>query len=93
MWELTELIQASCYSQFGWDWGDGTPNENGWFPMEHTYSNVTQNYIVKVTSNYSGELRTKPKRLFASLHHPFLPITLSDIIPVYIPDNNLYIPH
>ena len=38
---------------FTWDWGDGTIH-GGWFPQQHTYSDVTKNYIVKVTAHYSG---------------------------------------
>ena len=37
---------------FSWNWGDGSIN-TGWFPQEHTYSDKTRNYLLKVTS--SGE--------------------------------------
>ena len=38
---------------FTWDWGDGQII-NGWFPQTHTYSDLTRNYVLTVTSHYPG---------------------------------------
>jgi len=71
---------------FTWDWGDGT-HENGWFPKEHTYSNVSRNYILKVIANYSGGLKDTAEKLIRFIVPSISPITLSDTFAVHIPDN------
>jgi len=54
----TGYIRVNGYDSGGpmyisWDWGDGN-FENGWFPMTHTYADISQNYILKVVAHYSG---------------------------------------
>ena len=39
---------------FTWDWGDESALESAWFPASHTYSDLTKNYAITVTSHYSG---------------------------------------
>jgi len=69
-----------------WDWGDGTI-ENGWFPMTHTYTDISQNYILKVTAHYSDGGEEEAEALVRFVPPIILPITLSDTIAVHIPDN------
>ena len=38
---------------FTWDWGDGNVT-SGFFPQQHTYSDLAQNYIIALTSHYTG---------------------------------------
>ncbi|MBN1256358.1 MAG: PEP-CTERM sorting domain-containing protein [Planctomycetes bacterium] len=46
-------VDWSCPSSpFIWDWGDGSAPEVSWFPAQHTYTDLTNNYLVTVTSNY-----------------------------------------
>jgi len=70
-----------------WDWGDGN-FENGWFPMTHTYADISQNYIVRVIANYSGGLKDTAEILIRFIPPSIVPITLSDTIAVHIPDND-----
>jgi hypothetical protein len=70
-----------------WDWRDGTIND-GWFYQEHTYSDLTQNYIVKVTANYSDGGAVEEEVLIRFVAPTVSPITLSEIIPVYVPNND-----
>ena len=37
---------------FTWDWGDGS-SATGFFPMIHTYADLSQNYVVTVTAHYA----------------------------------------
>ena len=71
-----------------WDWRDGT-TQNGWFYQEHTYSDRTQNYIVKVTANYSGGGTAEEEVLVRFVAPTISPIPLSEIIPVYVPNNGV----
>jgi hypothetical protein len=72
---------------FDWDWGDGTI-ESGWFPMEHTYFDVSQNYILRVTAHYLGGGEEEAEAVVHFVPPTILPIPLSEVIPVYIPDND-----
>jgi len=38
---------------FTWDWGDGDITQ-GFFPQQHTYTDTTRNYVIKVTAHYFG---------------------------------------
>jgi hypothetical protein len=71
---------------FTWEWGDGAI-ESGWFPMEHTYTGLSQNYTVKVIANYIGGLKDTAEMLVRFIPPSIVPITLSDMIAVHIPDN------
>ena len=70
-----------------WDWGDGS-SENGWFPMTHTYTDVSENYILKVTAHSSSGGEEEAEAVVRFVPPSISPITLSDVIPVYIPDND-----
>ena len=73
---------------FTWDWGNGTIN-NGFFPWRHTYSDLTKNYLVRVTAHYSdgGTDTTEITIRFVS---PAITTTsLSPDIAVSIPDSNI----
>jgi len=71
---------------FNWLWGDGTI-ESGWFPMNHTYSGLNQNYTIQVVANYTGGLKDTAEMLIRFNPPSIFPITLSDTIAVHIPDN------
>ncbi|MBI5838398.1 MAG: T9SS type A sorting domain-containing protein [Candidatus Eisenbacteria bacterium] len=38
---------------FTWNWGDGVV-EPGWFPMTHTYEDVSRSYVCTVMASYVG---------------------------------------
>lgn len=38
---------------FTFSWGDGSGND-GWFPQDHSYTDQTRNYLISVTSHYTG---------------------------------------
>ena len=80
------MFQAALH-YISWDWGDGTI-ENGWFAMTHTYADISENYILRVTAHYSGGGEEEAEAVVRFVPPTILPITLSDMIPVYIPDNN-----
>ena len=73
---------------FTWDWGDGTTT-TGFFPQQHTYSGLTQNYIVKVTSHYSdgGTDTTEIQTRFTAPQ--INPVILNSDIQVSIPDSDV----
>jgi hypothetical protein len=70
---------------FTWDWGDGNI-EDGWFPMQHTYSDVTRNYTVSVTSHYSDgtidEAQTRVQFIYGEVE----PVELWEKAKVTIPE-------
>jgi len=73
---------------FTWDWGDGS-STTGFFPQNHTYSDLTKNYIVSVTSHYSGG-GTDTKEMQARFAAPQItPATLDSDIQVSIPDSDV----
>ena len=73
---------------FTWDWGDGIIT-TGFFPQQHTYSDPTENYIVEVTSHYSGG-GTDTKEIQARFAAPQIaPVILDSDIQVSIPDNDV----
>lgn len=73
---------------FTWDWGDGNISD-GWFPRRHTYSDLTNNYIVKVTAHYSGA-RTDFREIAVRFIPPAItPVSLSPDIAVSVPDSNV----
>jgi hypothetical protein len=72
---------------FTWEWGDGAV-ESGWFPMEHTYTSLSQNYSVKVIANYTGGSKDTAEMYIRFVPPSVVPITLSDTITVHIPDNS-----
>ncbi|MCU0344499.1 MAG: T9SS type A sorting domain-containing protein [Ignavibacterium sp.] len=69
-----------------WDWGDGS-SENGWFPMTHTYADISQNYILIVVANYAGGFEDTAETIIRFVPPSIAPITLSDTIAVHIPEN------
>lgn len=73
---------------FTWDWGDGVAHD-GWFPQNHTYSNITKNYIVKVTAHYSGDKTDFAEILVRFVAPNIVPISLPDNIAVSIPDHDV----
>ncbi|NTW23209.1 MAG: T9SS type A sorting domain-containing protein [Lentimicrobium sp.] len=72
---------------FNWDWGDGI-SETGWFPMNHTYTGLSQNYTVKVVASYTGGLKDTAEMLVRFIPPSIAPIIISDTVAVYIPDNS-----
>jgi len=73
---------------FTWDWEDGTIAD-GWFPLGHTYSDVTKNYIVKVTAHYFDGGTDSTEIIVRFIPPIITPISLSPDIAVSIPDFNV----
>ena len=74
---------------FTWDWGDGSAPEGGWFPRAHTYTNLAENYVITVTSHYSGG-GTDTAEIVARFVAPQIePVNLPSAIEVTIPDSNV----
>jgi hypothetical protein len=74
---------------FTWDWGDGSAPENDWSPKGHTYTDLAENYVITVTSHYSGG-RTDTKELLARFVAPQIsPVNLPSAIEVTIPNSNV----
>ena len=73
---------------FTWDWGDGTVHD-GWFPQHHTYTNITENYIVKVIAHYGGSEEDSAKILVRFIRPAITPISLSQDIEVFIPNHEM----
>ena len=71
---------------FTWDWGDGNVNE-GWFPQWHTYSNLGQNYTLKVTAHYSATESDSVKLVIRFIPSTINPIPLPVSNAVLIPDS------
>ena len=89
--KTTGYVRVNGYVSGGptylsWDWGDGS-FENGWFSMEHFYTNVSENYILKVTAHYSGGGEEEAEAVVRFAPPNISPIALSDMIAVQIPDN------
>ena len=71
---------------FTFNWGDGTVDE-GWFPKEHTYVNMTRNYVVTVTAHYSGG-RTNLAETVVRFAPPDIdPVALPSELAVTIPSH------
>jgi hypothetical protein len=91
-----EVYVNGCDSQcptipFTWDWGDGSEPEDGWFPMEHTYMNLTENYVITVTSHYSGGGTDTAETLARFLAPQISPVDLPSAIEATIPDSNVHL--
>jgi hypothetical protein len=89
-----EVTVNGCDSQcpttpFTWNWGDGSEPEDGWFPMQHTYTNLTQNYIITVTSYYSGGGTDTAETVVRFTAPQISPIPLPSAIEVTIPDSDV----
>lgn len=89
----TDTKQPS--TPFTWNWGDGRTTK-GWFPQKHTYSDLTRNYIIEVTSHYSKN-KTDFEEIIIRFVSPdiqliSLPPDLSIIIPKYRVTLNSRIP-
>ncbi len=72
---------------FTWDWGDGTTND-GWFPRGHNYSDLTKNYIVKVTAHYSASETDSAEILVRFTPPPITAISIAEDVAVSIPDSD-----
>jgi len=70
---------------FTWDWGDDTTT-TGWMNQIHVYEDLTQNYIVNVTSNYGGGETDSAEILVLFTSPDISSITLPPEIIVTIPD-------
>ncbi len=88
-----QVIVNGCDTQgptipFTWDWGDETI-EQGWFPGQHTYTDLTKNYIVTVTSHYSGGGTDTAQTLVRFVAPQINPVTFPSDITVTIPDSDV----
>lgn len=71
---------------FTWDWDDGKVT-TGWFPQSHTYLDRTRNYVVKVTSHYSGGEESSAEALVRFVGPAIAPVPLPSDIAVLIPNS------
>jgi hypothetical protein len=73
---------------FTWNWGDGTITQ-GWFPSSHTYSDRTKNYIITVTSHYTGGGTGSAQTMAHFVSPQISPRMLPSDISVTIPDSSV----
>ena len=73
---------------FTWDWGDGTI-VNGWFPQQHTYTDLGRSYNVRVTSHYSGGGSDLCEVLVRFVPPVVAPVALPPELAVTIPDHEV----
>lgn len=73
---------------FTWDWGDGSVND-GWFPQGHTYSDLTKNYILKVTAHYSDGTADCAEIIIRFVSPIISPVSLLPGIAVSIPASDV----
>jgi hypothetical protein len=88
---------------FSWDWGDGQVTQ-GFFPASHTFSDLSQNYIVMVTAHYkdgsTASVQTIIRFAAPSVKAVSLPpdigvtipasaLTLASRMAAYTPSSNL----
>jgi hypothetical protein len=71
---------------FTFNWGDGTPDTEGFFAQEHYYEDPTRNYIVTVTSHYNG-LIDSAKTMVRFDPSDIMPVAIPQEIMVSIPDH------
>ena len=73
---------------FTWEWGDGNIN-NGWFPQQHRYTNLSKNFIIRVTSHYAGGTTGSAEVLIRFVPPSVDPQVLPSELEVTIPNNNI----
>jgi hypothetical protein len=73
---------------FTWDWGDGKA-EGHWFPNRHTYADTGQNYIVKVTADYTDGKEDTAKTIVYFVKPQIRAIRLPDTAAVTIPSEKI----
>jgi len=71
---------------FTWDWGDGNVND-GFFPQNHNYSDMTKNYLITVISHYSSMEHDTVEVMVRFVPSEINPISLPVTIAVSIPDS------
>jgi hypothetical protein len=89
-----EVTVNGCDSQcptipFTWNWGDGSEPEDGWFPMQHIYTNLTENYVITVTSHYSGGGIDTTEVMARFVAPQISPVNLPSAIEVTIPESDV----
>jgi len=70
---------------FTWNWGDGTVYD-GWFPQSHTYTGLTENYVVKIIAHYSGGATDTAEVVVRFVAPDINPISLPPEVEVTVPD-------
>ena len=74
---------------FTWDWGDGSAPVSAWFPAQHDYSDPTKNYIITVTSHYSGGGTDTAQVLGRFVAPAIAPIAIPSAMTVTIPSSDV----
>ena len=91
---ITGVVQlnggdSKAANSFTWDWGDGEV-EDSWFPNTHTYGDTRQNYIIKVTANYTdGTKEDTTKAIVYFVEPQIWPIQLPDTVAVTIASEDI----
>jgi hypothetical protein len=73
---------------FRWDWGDGTVEYN-YFPGNHTYADITKNYLANVIAFYDGEETDTADVLVRFVPPIISSILLDPVVAVYVPDHDI----
>lgn len=73
---------------FTWNWGDGRTTK-GWFPQKHTYSDLTRNYIIKVTSHYPKNKTDFEEIIIRFVSPDIKPISLFPDLSIIIPKSKV----
>lgn len=73
---------------FTWNWGDGTTS-SGFFPQDHTYTDLTKNYIVEVTSHYTDGSTDKTQTQARFVAPVISPVALPSNVAVTIPTTDI----
>jgi len=73
---------------FTWIWGDNSVT-TGYFPQSHTYSDLSQNYILKVISTYSPTDKDTAEAIIWFTSPQITPVPSDTSLMVYIPDHTM----
>lgn len=84
------VIAGGCKQKsktlFTWQWGDGSTQE-GLFPQEHIYADLTRNYTVRVISHHSGDQSDTAETFVRFVAPEIVQKTLPANIAISIPDS------
>ncbi|MGE5313216.1 MAG: T9SS type A sorting domain-containing protein [Acidobacteriota bacterium] len=69
---------------FEWLWGDGT-SEFSWFPATHTYTDLTQNYHLRVISHYDGGGHDTADAVMHFVPPSIAPVALPAMTAAFVP--------
>lgn len=85
------VLVNGCDSQgpsipFTWNWGDNQVND-GWFPQDHTYADISRNYILTITAHYDGDETDSTQVLIRFVPPEIDPLPIPEEVAVSVPDS------